>query len=201
MAGTATRYDSTKIRAGSVGQLWAGLAVPGAGARLTLDTDGTPDATANPNAKHLGHTSAGTTLTIGMTVTDHFADEVPYPVKSSFDTSSMEMSGALVQVFDEEMLKIITANIGTYATAAGYKQFTMGQKTSLSYSSIALIWPTEMDATKFAVFHIYNGMNVNGMSFAVDRKGRSETPFTIRGYALTARAAADQLGNYWWQIA
>jgi hypothetical protein len=200
MAGTATRYDSTKIRAGSVGQLWAGLAVPGAGGRLTLFTDGTPDATANPNAKHLGHTDAGTTCTLGMTITDHFVDEAPYPVQSSFDTSSMEISGSLVQIFDEEMLKVITANIGTYSTAAGYKQFTIGTAAALAYSSIALIFPTQMDPTKFAVFHIYNGLNTNGMTFAVDRKGRSTTPFTIKGYALTARASADQMGNYWWQI-
>lgn len=201
MAGTATRYDSTRIRAGSIGQLWAGLAVPAAAARLTLDADGTPDATANPSAKHLGHTAAGTTITLGMTITEHFADESPFPVKTSTDTTSMEMSGALIQVFDEEMLKVITANIGTYGTAAGYKQFTIGTKTTLTYSSIALIFPTEMDATKYAVFHIYNGMNTNGMTFAVDRKGRSETPFTIKGYAITARAQADQVGNYWWQIA
>lgn len=200
MAGTATRYDSTLIRAGQIGQLWAGLAVPSAGARLTLATDGTPDATANPSAKHLGHTDAGTTCTLGMTVTDHFVDEVPYPIKSSADTSSMEISGSLVQVLDEEMLKVITANIGTYSTSTGYKQFTIGAATSLVYTSIALIFPTPMDPTKFTVFHIYNGMNTNGMTFAVDRKGRSTTPFTIKGYALTARAQADQLGNYWWQI-
>jgi hypothetical protein len=200
MAGTATRYDSTKIRAGSIGQLWAGLAVPAAAGRLTLFTDGTPDATANPNAKHLGHTDAGTTMTIGMTVTDHFVDEVPYPVLTSTDTSSMEITGSLVQVFDEEMLKVITANIGNYTTAAGYKEFSFGYASSLVYTSLALIFPTQMDPTKFAVFHIYNGMNTNGMTFAVDRKGRSTTPFTIKGYALTARAAADQLGSYWWQI-
>ena len=200
MAGTATRFDSTKIRAGSVGQLWAGLAVPSAGNRLTLHTDGTPESVANPSAKHLGHTAAGTTLTLGMTVTEHFVDESGYPVKTSMDVTSMEISGALVQIFDEEMLKIITANIGTYSTAAGYKQFTIGTPASLTYTSIALIFPTEMDATKYAVFHIYNGMNTNGMTFAVDRKGRSETPFTIKGYALTSRATADQVGNYWWQI-
>jgi hypothetical protein len=201
MAGTATRFDSTKIRAGSIGQLWAGLAVPAASGRLSLWTDGTPDATANPSAKHLGHTAAGTTLTLGFTVTDHFVDETPFPIKTSSDTTSMSMSGSLVQVFDEEMLKIITANIGTYSTAAGYKQFTIGAFSSLSYTSAALIFPTEADPTKFAVFHIYNGMNTNGLTFAVDRKGRSETPFTITGYALTARAQADQVGNYWWQTA
>jgi hypothetical protein len=201
MAGTATRYTTNTIRAGSVGQLWTGVAVPGASARLTLDADGTPDNTANPNAKHLGHTDAGTKLTMNMTVTDHFADEVPYPVKSSHDTTSFEISGSLIQIFDEEVLKALTENYATYSTAAGYKQFTLGTPASLLYRTITLIAPTPMDATKFLVVQAYNAMNVAGLDITIDRKGRSMTPFNFRAYALTARAAADQLGNYWWQIA
>lgn len=200
MPGTATRYDSTKIRAGTVGQLWAGLAVPGAGARLTLDPDGTPESVANPNAKHLGHTSEGTTGVINFEKTDFFADEVPYPIKAFPSQSSIQLTGNLIQIFDEEMLKVVTSGFGTYATAAGYREFAIGTKTAMSYSSIALIWPTEMDPTKFAVFHIYNGINTAGLNIQVDRNGRSQTPFTIEGYALTTRAATDQLGKYWWQI-
>ncbi len=51
MAGTATDWNAAAI-AVTKGQLWANLAIPAAGARLTVATDGTPDAIANPNAKH-----------------------------------------------------------------------------------------------------------------------------------------------------
>jgi hypothetical protein len=199
MPGTPTRFDSTRIRAGSVGQLWAGLAVPAAGARLTLDADGTPDATANPNAKHLGHTAAGTTGTINFDVTDHMADEVVYPLATSINGTSMELTGELIQIFDEEALKVLTAGFGTYATGSGYKEFAIGTKSSITYSSVALIWPTQMDPTKFAVFHIYNAFNTGGLNITVDRNGRSSSPFTFRGYALTARAATDVCGKYWFQ--
>jgi len=200
MAGTVKRYDTTTIRAGSVGDLWTGVAIPTAGNRLTLHTDGTPESVANPNAKHLGHTDAGTKLTMNFTITDHYVDEVPYPVKSSYDQTTFELTGNLVQIFDEEAMKALSENFATYGTAAGYKQFTIGTPGSIAFRTITFICPTPMDATKFLVVQAYSAMNVAGWDMTFDRKGRSMTPFTFRAYALTTRASADQLGNYWWQI-
>jgi hypothetical protein len=200
MAGTATRYDVAKIPAGIIVQLWADLAVPSAGNRLTLHTDGTPDATANPSAKHLGHTDAGLTISAAETIQEFFADEVPYPISASTDTSELTLAGSALQVEDEELMKILAANIGTYSTAAGYKQITLGYKSTIAYTSVAAIWPTPMDATKFTVVQLYNARNTTGFSFQIGRKVRASSAFTFKGYGLTARAAADQLGNYWWQI-
>ena len=200
MAGTATRYDSTLIRAGTVGQLWAGLAVPAADARLTLDADGTPDATANPNATHLGHTAAGLTGNIGYTVTDLFVDESPFPVRSTSNAATMTLSGDLVQIFDAEVLQFLTAPFGTYSTTANSHHLVqVGTKATLPYDSIAAIWPTNVTG-EYAVFHIYNGLNTGGLQITIDRQGRSQSPFTITGYALTAREAADTMGAYWYSI-
>ena len=51
-------FDKTKVARGP-GKLWLNVALPAAGAVLTLHSDGTPDATTNPNAKHVGMTKAG----------------------------------------------------------------------------------------------------------------------------------------------
>ena len=51
MAGTADNYTVTAIPQGVIARLYSGMAIPAAGARATLFSDGTPDATANPNAK------------------------------------------------------------------------------------------------------------------------------------------------------
>ena len=70
MAGTAKNFDTSTIVVDTVAQIWAGLAVPSAGARMILTTDPgdssnkTPDAIENPSAIHLGHTKAGTKITI-----------------------------------------------------------------------------------------------------------------------------------------
>jgi hypothetical protein len=186
---------------GVVAQIWTGLAVPSAAARLTLDADGTPDATANPSAKHLGHTDAGLTVGGVESVVDFFADEVPGPIGSSVDTIEYTIAGSALQVQDEELLKFIMANTGTYSTAAGYKQVTLGYKPAIVYASVAVIWPTPADPTKFSVFNLYNARNTSGFSFQLGRKSRPATAFNIKGYGLTARASADQFGNYWWQVA
>lgn len=198
---TATRYDVTKIPAGVIATLWAGLAIPGANARLTIDSDGTPDETENPNAKHLGHTDSGITVSATETVQDFFADELAPPIASSIDTATVSITGTLLQVNDEEVMKVLGANLMTYSTASGYKQLQMGIKASLTNASIAVIWPTPMDPTKFAAFHLYSARSTAGVTFQIGRKTRAGTPFTITGYPITSRASADQFGNYWWQIA
>lgn len=200
MAGTSTNFDTTTIIVDRVAQIWANLAVPSGGARLTLDADGTPDATANPSAIHLGHTIEGTTLTIASSLTKHFVDELEAPFKASVDATEMMFEGRFAQVMDEDVLKQITAPFGTYATGSGYKEFAIGRKT-LSYSSIALIWATPMDSTKYAVAHIYNGLNEGGLNFGVTRKGMADTPFKFVAYGLSTRAVTDTVGKYWWQIA
>jgi hypothetical protein len=200
MAGTATNYDVLAIPQGVIAQVWTGLAVPSAGARMTLATDGTPDATANPSAIHLGYTDAGLTITATETGQEFFADEVAAPIGTGLDSATVSISGTLLQVNDEDVMKVLAANIGTYSTAAGYKQFTLGFKTSLVTTSVAVIYPSPMDATKFAVFHLYSARNTAGFTFALGRKQRAGTPFTITGYATASRASADSLGNFWWQI-
>lgn len=197
---TATRYDVTKIPAGVIATLWSGLAIPTAGNRITIDSDGTPDETENPNAKHLGHTDAGITVSATETVQDFFADELAPPIASSIDTATVSITGTLLQVNDEEVMKVLMANIGTYSTAAGYKQITLGIKATLTNASIAVIYPSPMDATKFVAFHLYSARSTAGVTFQIGRKTRAGTPFTITGYPITTRASADQFGNFWWQI-
>lgn len=200
MAETATNYDPTVILVDTVAQIWTGLAVPSAGNRLTLHTDGTPESVANPNAVHLGHTREGAKITIVSSLAKHFADENAAPIKSTVEATEMMIEAELLQVLDADVLTKITAPFGSYSTASGYKQWTVGRK-ALTYDSIALIFPTPADVTKFAVAHIYNGINEAGLSYSISRKGMAGTPVKFVAHALTSRAEADSVGNYWFQIA
>jgi hypothetical protein len=199
MAGSSKNFDTQTIIVDSVGEIWAGLAVPAANARITLYTDGTPESVANPNAIHLGHTKEGAKITINSSITKHYADEEAAPIKATVEQTEFMIEGNFLQLLDEDVLKKLTAGFGTYGTAAGYKQFQIGRR-ALVYESIALIFPTPADITKFAVGHIYNAINEGGLGFGVSRKGMAESPFKFVGYGLTSRAASDSLGNYWWQI-
>jgi hypothetical protein len=200
MAGTATNYDSEKILVDRIAQIWVNVAIPSGGARLTLDTDGTPDATANPSAQHLGLTKEGAVITIVGSLTKHFADELETPVKATTDTTEMMFEGTFLQVADLKVLESVTQTIGTKVTASGIESFTIGRKT-LTYTPVALIWPTAADATKFHVAQMYAGINEAGLSHSISRKGMAEIPFKFVAYGIASRAAADRVGNYWRQVA
>lgn len=201
MPGTATNFSVTTIKAGTPGQLWANLAIPAGGARLTLHTDGTPDSTANPNAVHLGMTKEGASFTFKPKVENYYADEFKSPIKAVIAETEAMISAELLQVEDMDVLKQVTQGFGTYSTSTGYKQITMGTGT-LTYTSIALIWPTEADSTKFAVAHLYKAYNEAGIDgLTIGRQGQGGLKVSFRGLDITTRSAADTLGNYWLQTA
>lgn len=200
MAGTADNYTVAAIPMGVIARLYTGVAVPTAGNRMTLDTDGTPDATANPNAVHLGYTDSGITVTASETTTDFFADELASPIGGGIESSQISISGTLLQVNDEEVMQVLMGNVGTYGTAAGYKQITLGIKAAIVKASFAITYPSPQDPTKYAVWHLYSASNTAGVTFSIGRKTRAGTPFTITGYPVSGRASADSIGNFWWQI-
>lgn len=198
MAGTATNWNVQAITS-TEGQLWAGLSIPAAGARLTLHTDGTPDATANPNAKHLGMTREGAKYMVKPTIEDYFADEFPSPIKSKVTGLEAAITAELLQVTDSALLEILSAGFGTKASGTGYEEISLGA-IALVYTSIALIFPLEADPTKFGVFHLYKTRNDGGIESEIGRKKLSGLPVSFKGLAVTSRAAADTTGKWWKQV-
>lgn len=198
MAGTATTWNTTNV-AQNAGQLWYDLAIPGAGARITLDADGTPDATANPNAKHAGATTEGSRVMAKPAFTNYNVDEFPDPIITNLDTTETAISCALVGVTKSELAGFLLPGMGTYATAAGYKQVTFG-RIAIVYSSVAVIFPLIEDTTKYGIFNLYKAINDAGLEFDISRVKLGSTPVNLRGYAITTRAATDTTGNFWKQI-
>lgn len=200
MAGTATNFSTTTIKAGTPGQLWANVAVPGSGARLTLHTDGTPDSTANPNAVHLGMTKAGATFTVKPAFTAYNADEFRSPIKSSLDAVEAVIEAEILQVEDFDILEQLTQGFATLSSGSGYEQLTFGVK-SITYVPVALIWPTEADPTKFAVMQLYKTINEAGLeAIQIARQSQGACKVMFRGHDITSRVAADVVGSYWKQV-
>jgi hypothetical protein len=199
MAGTALNFDATKIT-NSYGWFWVGLATPGAGARISLFTDGTPDATANPTAKHLGHTTDGWEMTAKKTTEDQNLDEVIVAVDTVITALDVGLAANLAQTQDVSgVLQHLISGFGTYSTAAGYEQITMGV-TTITYLGVALIFPTKADATKFMIYNLYKAVNDSGLANQIKRRGLGNNPVAFKGYGITSRAAVDQVGNVWKQI-
>ncbi len=199
MAGTAPNWR-VAARALGEGQLWANLAIPGAGARLTLHTDGTPESVANPNAFHLGATKSGAKLMVKPTRQDFFVDEITAPVDTIITAMESAIAAELVGVTDMDLLELLTSGFGTLSSASGYEEISFGTKAD-TFTSIAHIFPTREDPTKFAVWHLYKAMNDAGLDFGSAKKEMSFTPVNFKSYAISTRAAVDQYGKYWKQAA
>lgn len=199
MAGSTLNFDATKIT-NNYGWYWVGLAIPGAGARLSLFTDGTPDGTANPSAKHLGHTTEGWEMKAAVSATDQELDELVVPVDSVIDKLDVALAANLAQTQDVTgVLQHLVSGFGTYGTAAGYEQIQLGITTRV-YTASALIFPTKADPTKFMIYNLYRSLNDSGLANQIKRRGLGNNPVAFKGYGITSRAAADQVGNFWKQI-
>jgi hypothetical protein len=199
MAGSALNFNANQIT-NTYGWFWVGLAVPAAAARITLFTDGTPDATANPSAKHLGHTTDGWEMTAAASTEDVNIDEQAAAIDTTVSDVAVALAANLAQTQDiSGVLQHLVSGFGTYATAAGYEQIQLGIST-IVYTPSALISPTKNDATKFLVYNLYKAKNDSGLANQIRRKGLGNNPVAFRGYAITSRAATDTIGNFWKQI-
>src|SRR5262245_12067816 len=202
MAATARDYDANEIILGP-SDLWLSVAVPGAGARLTVDTTAgvhTPESVANPSAFHLGMTESGSTVSYKPEIQNFGTDELTAPHLSRIISESITIKSNLLQVFDRPLLAKISAG-GTYGsntnTSTGYEELTMGGLSALATFSIAVIGPQLADPTKFYVFQLYKTYNKAGFEFNITRKDQSKTPHEVEGLAITTRAIGDQVGNCW----
>lgn len=199
MAGSTLNWNAAQIT-NQYGYFWVGLAIPGAGARITLHTDGTPESVANPSAKHLGHTSEGWEMTAAASTEDMTVDEQVAPIDTSVSDLAVALAANLVQTQDiSGVLQHLVSGFGTYATAAGYEQIQLGI-TTIVFTASALITATKNDATKFMVYNLYKSKNDSGLANQIRRRALGNNPVAFRGYGITSRAATDTVGNFWKQI-
>lgn len=195
MAATADNYRQTDILLGA-GRLYGSVGVPADTARLAI-TSLTPDSASG--AVHLGATKAGSILTITESFTDQMVDEFPDPIITNLEQVGMSLEGELSGILDLTLLEDLSQS-GTYSTAAGYKQLTIGRR-AIAYQGVCVIAPRADDTTKIVVAHIYKAINKAGIKANFARKDMGFTPFNFVGYAITTRTATDTLGNVWHTIA
>lgn len=199
MPASTLNNDGSKIILGP-GQLWADVAVPAAGARMTLFTDGTPDSTANPNAKHLGLTKSGASITFGLETQDFESDELTSPHLSRIIKQPMMIEAELLQLTDVANVMKYVMPGSTYATGAGYKELAFGGLNAITYYSFALICADVADATKFICIQLYKAYNKSGVNFTITRKDQGAGKVQLQGLSIATRAVGDQTGKWFIQI-
>lgn len=205
MAGTANNWLTTRIALGPAkfyGNLGGTTNAEwdlAAGVRLLLDTDGSPNATQNPNAVHLGMTEGGEEWSVKPTKTDFFADEFTNPITSRITAEEAVISGSLLQISDMAVQAMMNPT-ATRSDVGGTEGLTWGGVTTPVFRSFAVIWPVEGSPTLFNVFHIYKGYNDQGLAAQLTSKKLGSSPFAVRAYAITTRTSGDQIARFYRQV-
>lgn len=199
MAGTPDNFVTQDVGIGP-GKLYIDLGGGsgewdgGAGVRLLLSADGSPDATQNPNALHIGWTDSGSQFSVKPTFTNFSADESPDPIISRVTAQEAVISGSLLQVMDMDLVEVLNPT-ATRSDVLGTKGVTFGIATP-AYTSVALVWPMEDDPTRFGVVHLYKAFNDQGLAGNITSKELSKSPYAFRGLAISERTATDRVGRY-----
>lgn len=205
MAGIADNWLTTRIALGPA-RFYGNLGGTNnaewdlaAGVRLLLHTDGSPNATQNPNAVHLGMTEGGEEWSVKPTKTDFFADEFTNPITSRITAEEAVITGSLLQISDMAVQAMMNPT-ATRSDVGGTEGLTWGGITTPTFRSFAVIWPVELSPTLFNVFHIYKGYNDAGLAAQLTTKKLGASPFAIRAYAITTRTSGDQIARFYRQV-
>lgn len=205
MAGTADNWQNRRIALGP-GKAYGNLGATtnaewdlAAGVRLLLDADGTPNATQNPFAVHLGMTEGGEEWGVKPTKTDFFSDEFTTAIASRITQEEVFISGSLLQISDMSVMAIMNPT-ATRSDVGGSEGLTWGGLGTITYRSFAVIWPVEGSTTLYHVFHVYRGFNDLGMTAQITSKKLGASPFAIHGYGITTRTVGDQACRFFRQV-
>lgn len=206
MAGTTDNWLTTRVALGP-GKLYGNLGATNNaqwdlanGVRLLLHSDGSPESTQNPNAKHLGMTEGGEEWSVKDTATHFKADEFIQPIISRITDQEIVITGSLLQIGDMAVQAIMNPT-ATRSDVGGSEGLTFGSSNpAIVYRSFAVIWPVEGDPTKWHVFHVYKGFNDSGMAAQVTRSKLGASPFAIRGYPITTRTDGDYSARFFRQV-
>lgn len=201
MAGTSDNYVVTDVILGP-GRIYAGLAIPGAGGRLVLASDGTPDATQNPNAVHLGMTEEGSAWSVKPTFQDFLADEFLDPIISRATAEEAVVTGSIYQIANMALAAILLPT-ATRSDLAGTTGLSFGGSGEITLTGVAVISEVEgaSGPQTYHVFHLYQARNDQGIAAQITSKKLSSTPFAFKGFAIPTRAQGDRVGRYFRQNA
>lgn len=196
---TPRAYSANQIILGPA-DVWINVALPSAGQRMVISSDGTPTGANNPGCVHLGMTAGGVTFEYKPEISDFSSDELTAPHLSVLTSEMATLKGEFLQVFNWSLLERMTVggtrNVNTN-TSTGYEELTFGGKSSISTFPVALIGQDISGTNEYWCIQLYKTYNKAGFNFTVTRKDQSKASFEFNGLAITTRASGDQIGNFW----
>lgn len=201
MAGTTKSYTPSEIVQGP-GDLWAiGIAPTDANVRLTLASDGTPDATAHAGSVHLGAITTAITTSVKPKVSEITVDQFEAPIDSYVTELDAKIEAEMAQVESQKLQRML--GVGVYSTAAilsgdfsgsTFEQVTWGGTFTVPKICLAVISPSRANPLQFVVSVLYIGYSASGFALALGRAKAAAYKAQFASLSDTARTAGQQIG-------
>ena len=192
MAGTAKAYTPSEIIQGP-GDLWVIGGVPSdANVRLTLASDGTPDATTHPGSVHLGAVQGAITTTVKPKLVAITADQFDCPVDAYVSELDAKVEGTMAQMEATKLQRAV--GVGAYSTGSGYKQVTFGGVLTVPQFCLALISPSRANPNQYVISVLYVAVATGGFSVALGRAKAADYKASFTGLADVTRTAGKTIG-------
>jgi len=192
MAGTAKDFNVGEIVQGP-GELWVLGTAPTDGAvRVTLASDGTPDATAHPASVHLGAIKSAITVGVKPKMGMINLDQFDAPFDSYVLDLEASIEAEMAQTESAKLQRML--GVATYSTAAGYKQVTFGGTLVVPKPCIACISPVRGFPNRYIVSCLYSAVAAGGFTVEMGRKKESTYKTKFLGLSDIARTVGQQMG-------
>lgn len=194
--------DATKIHQGP-GKLWLNTAIPAAGARLTIDSTGTPTAGTPVFA---GATDGAATFVLTPKLEEITADQVaaPIDVVMTGEAESIE-----VTLKESDLAKLTNFIVhGSFTTgtdtslpagAQTYEEITFGGIKIIPKTSVAVISARRDAPGKFVVSQLYQAYQADAVQLPFQRGKETTYKVKFQGLADPTRTAGDQVGKIYRQ--
>jgi hypothetical protein len=203
MPATPKNYSTTQIIQGP-GDIWAipvAVAPTNAAVRLTLASDGTPDATTHAGSVHLGSIATGITTSVKPKLTDIHVDQFDGAIDSYVTELDAKIEAEMAQTESSKIQRML--GVGVYASttvASGdfsgstMETCTFGGINTVPKTCLAVISPTRANPQQYVVSVLYIGYSVGAFSLALGRAKAASYKAQFAGLSDPTRTAGQQIG-------
>jgi hypothetical protein len=195
MAGTAKNINSARTIWNPC-DIWVGCSIPAAGAKPTLHTDGTPDSTANPSAKHLGILKGNVKWSFKSTLMEARSHQLTAPHRRRRGAEELKVEARWAQVLDTDLVDAVVDGV-TVSTVTGGKIVEGGGKREITTTCVYIIAERVDSPGDYICLVVLDAAFTEGLEITFDQENESDSPLGISGNAIPSRADGKQLFIYY----
>jgi hypothetical protein len=187
------------------GMFWHGVAVPGTGARLMIDSNGNPT---GGSPMPMGASDGAATFHLEAKIEEVVIDQETAPVDAIMTAESAYME---VTLKESSLMKISASlahssytsgtDTGLPAGAQNYEEITVGGLVTIPQAAVALISPRRGSSSpgKFMVACLYNAYAKNAFQIGFTRAKEATYKVRFEGLAVLSRSPGDQVAQFYRQ--